>query len=126
MDSFPSDGYIYNYIFSPWIGWLCGILNCILCSSIYFNYLYNYWVFFLRDDIFVLIDHPEYPVLQAMKESKTMMKGHKMDLFLLWLSFIGWCVLAVFTLGFGFLWVLPYMYTTTAHFYQHVSGNESY
>ncbi|MDM5157424.1 DUF975 family protein [Bacillus sp. DX1.1] len=75
---------------------------------------------------FVLIDHPEYPVLQAMKESKTMMKGHKMDLFLLWLSFIGWCVLAVFTLGFGFLWVLPYMYTTTAHFYQHVSGNESY
>ncbi|MDM5190925.1 DUF975 family protein [Bacillus sp. DX4.1] len=75
---------------------------------------------------FVLIDHPEYPVLQAMKESKTMMKGHKMDLFLLWLSFIGWCVLAIFTLGIGFLWVVPYMYTTTAHFYRHVSKDEEW
>ena len=44
---------------------------------------------------YVMIDNPEYGVLQAMKESKKIMKGHKMDLFLLWLSFIGWGILAM-------------------------------
>ena len=51
-----------------------------------------------------------------MKESKNLMKGYKLDLFLLWLSFIGWALLAILTLGIGFLWLSPYVSTTTAHF----------
>ncbi|EEM08602.1 Integral membrane protein [Bacillus pseudomycoides] len=70
---------------------------------------------------YVMIDNPEYGVLQAMKESKKIMKGHKMDLFLLWLSFIGWGILAMIPFGFGLLWLCPYISTTTAHFYQYVS-----
>lgn len=74
---------------------------------------------------YILVENPEYGVLQALKESKAMMKGHKMDLFLLGLSFIGWAVLAIFTFGIGFLWLYPYFNTTIAHFYQYVSENKS-
>jgi uncharacterized membrane protein len=47
-----------------------------------------------------------------------MMKGHKMELFMLWLSFLGWIILAMLTCGFGFLFLEPYMYTTLAHYYE--------
>jgi uncharacterized membrane protein len=47
-----------------------------------------------------------------------MMKGHKMDLFLLWLSFIGWMLLSLLSVGLGFLLLMPYMQTTFAHFYE--------
>ncbi|CAM4141335.1 DUF975 domain-containing protein [Bacillus luti] len=81
----------------------------------YFSYALTYYV---------MIENPEYSVSQAMKESKHLMKGHKLDLFLLWLSFIGWALLAILTLGIGFLWVSPYMSTTTAHFYRYISKGE--
>ena len=44
----------------------------------------------------------------AIKESMEMMEGHKMDLFLLQLSFIGWHILSVFTLGILEIWILPW------------------
>ncbi|MBY0596268.1 DUF975 family protein [Bacillus bingmayongensis] len=90
-------------------------ISFIVMIIAYFSYSMTYYV---------MIDNPEYGALQAMKESKAIMKGHKMDLFLLWLSFIGWAVLAMFTLGIGFLWLCPYFTTTTAHFYQHISNKE--
>ena len=46
------------------------------------------------------------------------MKGHKWDLFVLDLSFIGWILLGIMTAGIGLLWVAPYMETTRAAFYE--------
>ena len=40
--------------------------------------------------------------------SRMIMKGHKMDLFLLQLRFIGWDILSVFTLGILEIWILPW------------------
>ncbi|KEK25480.1 DUF975 family protein [Bacillus gaemokensis] len=70
---------------------------------------------------FILNDHPEYSMNQAITESRRMMDGHKMDYFLLCLSFIGWFLLSIVTLGIGFLWLVPYFYTTTAAFYEEIS-----
>ncbi len=81
----------------------------------YFSYALTYYV---------MIENPEYSVSQAMKECKNLMKGHKLDLFLLWLSFIGWAILALLTFGIGFLWLSPYMSTTTAYFYRYISKGE--
>ena len=47
----------------------------------------------------------------VLKKSEEMMKGHKMDLFVFGLSFIGWHMLAIFTLGLLEIWIIPY-YTT--------------
>ena len=69
---------------------------------------------------YILIDNPELSANQAINLSQKMMKGHKFDMFILHLSFIGWIFLSIFTFGIGLLWLLPYMMTAQAAFYQEV------
>ncbi len=66
---------------------------------------------------YILVDKPELSANQAINLSKDMMYGHKFDLFYLYLSFIGWFILAFLTLGIGFLWFYPYAQTAQASFY---------
>lgn len=61
---------------------------------------------------FILAKDPSVSVFDAMKISKNITNGQKGDLFILDLSFLGWAILSVFTLGIGYLWLLPYMQTT--------------
>lgn len=69
---------------------------------------------------YILKEYPEMTANQAINLSQKMMKGHKFDLFYLGLSFIGWIFLGMFTLGIGYIWLMPYMYTAFAAFYQDV------
>ena len=70
---------------------------------------------------FIKIDNPTYTWKQCIDQSKDMMKGHKMDLFVQDLSFIGWLIVGSLCLGVGTLWVMPYMQATRAHFYQELA-----
>lgn len=74
---------------------------------------------------FVLKDHPELKNMAALKESARIMKGHKMRLFLLILSFIGWLIIGIITLGIGFIWIDPYMMTALAKFYEDITEGEA-
>lgn len=67
---------------------------------------------------YILKDDPELSNNAAIEKSMAMMHGHKMELFLLELSFIGWVILSMFTFGIGMLLVEPYMQTTIAHYYE--------
>ena len=67
---------------------------------------------------FLLRDYPELTATEALRTSREMMKGHKWDLFVLDLTFIGWIILCCFTLGIGWLWLKPYMCAARAHFYE--------
>ena len=69
---------------------------------------------------YILVDNPELSANEAINLSQKMMKGHKFDLFFLQLSFIGWIFLSIFTLGIGLLWLIPYMMTAQAAFYQDI------
>ena len=71
---------------------------------------------------FIVKDNPQLSPNQAINLSMKMMKGHKFDLFYLYLSFIGWILLAILTLGIGLLWVIPYMQTAMAAFYLDVKN----
>lgn len=71
---------------------------------------------------YILIDNPELSANQAINLSIKMMKGHKLDLFILHLSFIGWIFLGIVTFGVGLLWVMPYMMTAQAAFYEDVKA----
>lgn len=51
---------------------------------------------------------------ETLKKSEEMMEGHKMDLFIFELSYIGWFFLVVLTLGLLGIWVIPY-YTTAKY-----------
>ena len=66
---------------------------------------------------YILRENPEMTAGDAITASQKMMDGHKMDLFLLSLSFIGWAILASITFGIGYLWLIPYIYTAYAAFY---------
>ena len=59
-------------------------------------------------------DHPEYDWRTCLRESEKMMKGHKWQLFVLDLSFIGWYLVGALCLGVGDLWVVPYHEATKA------------
>ena len=69
---------------------------------------------------FILKDYPELKNNAAIELSMAMMEGHKFDYFYLMLTFIGWILLSILTLGIGLLWVNPYIYTASAHFYEYV------
>ncbi len=68
--------------------------------------------------MYILADNPGMGALEAIKKSKEMTNGHKMDLFVLGLSFIGWMLLISFTCGIAAIWVVPYMNTTYANVYK--------
>ena len=72
---------------------------------------------------YILEENPELSANDAIDRSRAMMKGHKFDLFWLWLSFIGWGILCIFTLGIGLLWLAPYMQTAEASFYEDVKAD---
>lgn len=65
-------------------------------------------------------DNPELSSKECVVKSAELMKGNRGNLFLLELSFIGWAILAVFTLGIGMLWLMPYMQVALVCFYERV------
>ena len=67
---------------------------------------------------FLMRENPELSGEQAIQLSMKMMQGHKMEYFLLQLSFIGWILLGCITLCIGLLWVQPYITTANAEFYK--------
>jgi len=52
-----------------------------------------------------------------MQLSKDIMDGEKFHYFVLGLSFAGWILLCMFTLGIGYFFLEPYRQATNAEFY---------
>ena len=72
---------------------------------------------------YILKDDPQISAMDALMKSWQITKGHKMKLFWLGLSFIGWIILSLMTLGIGFFLLSPYMDTTFAHYYEDIKDN---
>lgn len=60
---------------------------------------------------------------EAITASRQVMAGHKAELFVLDLSFLGWFLLGTLTCGIGMLWIGPYYRATRANYYRHLVGN---
>lgn len=71
---------------------------------------------------FILSDHPEMTANEAITASRKLMDGHKGELFVLGLSFFGWNLLCILTLGIASLWVTPYINAAYAAFYRRLTG----
>ena len=68
---------------------------------------------------YILAENPDKTWEEAAAESKEMMNGNKWRAFVLDLSFIGWHVLSLFTLGLlTIFYVSPYQYSTNAALYE--------
>ena len=105
------------------------------------NYGHNFVVLFLRDLYltlwlllfivpgiikmysyrmvpYILAEHPELSANEVITRSREMMNGNKMQAFKMDLSFLGWILLGILTLGLGLVfWTSPYMESTQAALY---------
>jgi len=70
---------------------------------------------------YILADDNSITTMEAIDKSIKMMNGYKWKYFCLGLRFLGWALLCILTLGFGFLWLLPYMQTSMTKFYDDVA-----
>jgi uncharacterized membrane protein len=57
---------------------------------------------------FVLAENKKISAVKAMNISKILTNGHKADLFMMDLSFLGWMFLSCLTFGIGLIWLYPY------------------
>lgn len=69
-----------------------------------------------RQAEYILLENPELRPLECIRRSEEMMRGHRFDLFVLDLSFIGWELLSSI-LFFPIVWYLPYSGVCYAHYY---------
>lgn len=74
---------------------------------------------------YILVDNPGMSAKDALNQSKAMMKGNCGKLFVLNLSFIGWALLCILTLGIGFIFLQPYMEAAVTEFYNEISGKNN-
>lgn len=74
--------------------------------------------------LFLYADRPHLSGLELMRQSRRMMRGQKRRLLWLYLSFTGYFLLGVLSLGIGFLWVLPYVRMAHAIFYLELKAQE--
>ena len=75
---------------------------------------------------FIMAEHPELTASEGIQRSKELMEGHKMDLFILELTFLGWDILCALTLNIGNLALNPYKNAALAVFYRNITSRQRY
>ncbi len=70
---------------------------------------------------YIMAENPNMTARECLKASTELMDGHKADLFFLELSFFGWSLLNLLTLGIGSLWLNPYVNAAHAAFYRSIT-----
>ena len=71
-------------------------------------------------------DNPELTANECLELSSQMMDGHKLDLFILHITFIGLSLLGIFTGGLSNLFMTPFTATIMAQFYEDVKAKYEY
>ena len=74
---------------------------------------------------FIMAENPDMTASEAIKASQKLMDGHKGDLFMLGLTFIGWNLLCILTAGIGCFFLNPYMNAAYAAFYKEIAAPRS-
>lgn len=74
---------------------------------------------------YILSEDKEKSITQCLRESSELIRGYKWDYFVLELSFIGWWIVSILTLGIGSLWVVPYQGITETNFYLELKEHEN-
>ena len=75
---------------------------------------------------YIMAEEPELTASEAIEKSMLMMEGHKWELFVLYLSFIGWSILASIPFNLGNLILNPYKNAAEAAFYRELKQNHPY
>ena len=74
----------------------------------------------------IYLDDPELRVTDIIRQSISMMKGNKFRYFYMILSFLGYYVLILLSIGVAALWVIPYQNMTLVQFYMDLRQSREY
>lgn len=121
-----------EYLFD---GCKLNLTNALLASVLYNVFILLWSLLFVIPGIvktysyamtfYILRDDPDMPANDAITESRRMMDGNKFRLFCLHFSFIGWLLLSALTFGILLLWIIPYMQTAQAAFYESLKNDQA-
>lgn len=75
---------------------------------------------------FIMGEDKEISAYDALVKSMNLMKGYKWKFFRIILRLMGLAILCVFTLGIGFIWLMPYQNVVYAKFYDDIKVNPSF
>lgn len=116
---------IIAFIKEHWIAAFCAglltgliIIGCTILLIIP-GIIASFGLYYYKE---VCADNPEIGAMEIVKKSWTMTKGHKAEIFVLGLSFIGWAILSAFTFGILYIWLAPYMTITFTLFYEQIKN----
>ena len=73
--------------------------------------------------LYIQAENPDMNWKDCIRKSQEMMNGHKMELFLVHLSFIGWAFLVALSFGIVAIWVVPYIQVVTTKYYMYLSND---
>lgn len=92
------------------IGYMCCVVGILFPV---------YWFRFAEN---IVKDDNTMNPIKAMSKSMKLMKGHYLELIKIDISFIGWWILHIFTLGIAGIYVLPYTSIVYAEFYDYIKS----
>ncbi|MBO4698015.1 DUF975 family protein [bacterium] len=73
---------------------------------------------------YIFEENPDLAVSEILERSEKMMKGHRWELFLFQMSFAGWFLLAICTLGLASVYVAPYFAVSHVGVYNALKRSE--
>lgn len=116
----------------------CYVFNEMVSTEEMTNYIGIYFLLFgfgmlgqfivmllYNQTFYIMLDFPDYDAKKALAFSRELMKGNKGRFIYLMVSFIPLFLLGMLTCCVGFLWIVPYMQTTLAHFYLDLVQNKN-
>ena len=107
-----------------WATMLCRWCTSNLKTRTINNYLKQFEKEGYIEYIGIAYDEPNLSAYECCKKSIEKMKGNRGNYFVLTLSFIGWALLSILTLGIGFFWLIPYINVSYVCFYEEVVGKK--
>lgn len=112
-------------LFSYWYGTAINvgyvIITILGVITLIYSYIYMITRAYYYDLAYIIAaENPKMTSKEAVSRSSRLMFKHRWKLFVLQLSFIGWIILAILTLGIGVLWIAPYMHFAKISFYKHL------
>lgn len=123
-----------TYVSQVLYGFSCGsYLNCVKTMFLRNLYIFGWSLLLIIPGIvkgyayamvpYIMAENPSMNSDRAIGLSEEMMKGHKMELFVLQLSFIGWHFLNACTFGIvGIFYANPYIHATYAEYFSAVKA----
>ena len=107
---------LYGMLYVVPVIWLSSGLGAwaqLICLPLLLPAVCAYYSY--RQALYLMLDEPGLSAIGCLRVSRRIMAGHRWELFVFDLSFLGWLLLSVFPLAI--IWVMPYIQVCGAGYY---------